>query len=109
MAPWVTPLPRVSSATLISLLSNTRSNTARRVGSARARITLVTGFGAASIMANDLVNANQLVNANPLPVRLEKPLDMTDWSVITKNDREAQQDCHGIRSTDQQPQVRSCR
>ena len=47
MAPCVTPLPRVSSTTVISSELTTRSNTARRVGSASARMTelMVSGFG----------------------------------------------------------------
>ncbi len=39
MAPWVTPLPSVRSPTVISFVCTTRSNTARRVGSARVRMT----------------------------------------------------------------------
>ena len=45
MAPWVTPLPRVSSTTVISSAPTIRSNTARRVGSASARMTAVMGVG----------------------------------------------------------------
>ena len=63
MAPCVTPLPRVSSTTVISSDLTIRSNTARRVGSASARMTA--SMGAASVMAVILVYANSLVNTNP--------------------------------------------
>ena len=56
MAPWVTPLPRVSSATVISSAATTRSNTARRVGSASERITAL--MAAASGMVERLVKTN---------------------------------------------------
>ena len=62
MAPCVTPLPRVSSTTVISSPLAIRSNTARRVGSARARMTV--SMVAISTMTNQLVIANALVNTN---------------------------------------------
>ena len=43
----VTPLPRVSSTTVISSELTTCSNTARRVGSASARMTALTGAASA--------------------------------------------------------------
>jgi hypothetical protein len=48
IAPCVTPLPRVSSTTVISFVLATRSNTARLVGSARARMT--TSMAVISVM-----------------------------------------------------------
>ena len=48
MAPCVTPLPRVSSTTVISSEPTIRSNTARRVGSASVRMTAL--MAAASVM-----------------------------------------------------------
>ena len=60
MAPCVTPLPRVRSPTVISEAPTIRSNTARRVGSARVRMTA--SMGAGWFMTNTLVYANALVN-----------------------------------------------
>src|ERR1700719_1663643 len=65
MAPCVTPLPRVNSTTVISSDLTTRSNTARRVGSASVRITAL--IVAASVMGNTLVDANSLVKPNLTP------------------------------------------
>src|SRR5262245_29101343 len=62
MEPWVTPLPRVSSATLISVELMIRSNTARRVESASARMTVSTV--ATSGTQDKFVMAHQLVNTN---------------------------------------------
>src|SRR4051812_23441478 len=62
IAPCVTPLPRVSSATLISFDRTIRSYTERRVGSASARITRSTE--AVWSMRRKLACANGLVNAN---------------------------------------------
>ena len=54
MAPCVTPLPRVSSTTVISSDRTMRSNTARRVGSASVRMTA--SMAAAWFMTNQLVS-----------------------------------------------------
>src|SRR5262245_4465197 len=61
MAPWVTPLPRVSSTTVISPDRMIRSNTARRVGTASACMTA--SMEAIGAMANQIVYANSLVKA----------------------------------------------
>jgi len=53
MAPWVTPPPRVSSTTVISLKRTIRSNTARRVESASARMTMST-LAASSVIQDRL-------------------------------------------------------
>src|SRR5208337_516959 len=62
MAPCVTPLPRVSSATLISSELTTRSNTARRVGSASERRTAL--MAAAWVIADTLAATYHLVKTN---------------------------------------------
>ena len=61
-APWVTPEPRVSSTTVISSAPAMRSKTARRVGSASARMTALTADG--SIMGFQLASTKRLVNTN---------------------------------------------
>jgi hypothetical protein len=64
IADCVTPLPRVSSATVISSDLMIRSNTNRRVGSARVRITV--SMLVVRLMRDILVTTYALVNANVL-------------------------------------------
>src|SRR5262245_3408790 len=67
MAPWVTPLPRVNSTTLISPDRTIRSKTARLVGTASACMTV--SMGTIASMANQIVSTNSLVKAIYYPSR----------------------------------------
>ena len=62
MPPCVTPLPRVDSATEISSELTMRSNTARLVGSASVRMTVL--MEAVWVIGDELAWANALVKTN---------------------------------------------